>query len=157
MDIPIAPLVWPIGEDSDTLAKDTSTVRQMPASDRDKGDGGATRLLEEARAARREREKSYRGQALKLFPPICGRCGREFSGQRLRELTVHHKDHNHDNNPGDGSNWELLCIYCHDEELQRNKAALRGVDGSESVDTTPRLTHRPFANLADLLKAKGKS
>ena len=58
----------------------------------------------------------YREQALKLFPWVCGRCGREFSGKNLRELTVHHKDHDHSNNPPDGSNWELLCIYCHDEE-----------------------------------------
>src|ERR1039457_2743459 len=60
------------------------------------------------------REKNYREQALKLYPWICGRCAREFAGKNLRELTVHHKDHNHDNNPPDGSNWELLCIYCHD-------------------------------------------
>ena len=60
---------------------------------------------------RRERDlrmKGYREQALKLFPAVCGRCGREFEGKRLRELTVHHKDHDHDNNPRDGSNWELL-------------------------------------------------
>jgi hypothetical protein len=64
-------------------------------------------------AARRERalrETSYRERALKLFPHVCARCGRELTGKRLRELTVHHKDHNHDHNPPDGSNWELLCI-----------------------------------------------
>jgi len=35
--------------------------------------------------------------------------------KNLRELTVHHKDHDHHNNPSDGSNRELLCLYCHDE------------------------------------------
>ncbi|MFQ7389511.1 MAG: HNH endonuclease [Escherichia sp.] len=25
-------------------------------------------------------------------------------------------DHDHTNNPEDGSNWELLCLYCHDHE-----------------------------------------
>ena len=64
-------------------------------------------------ANRREREESYRRLALKLYPHVCGRCAREFSGKRLSELTVHHRDHNHDNNPADGSNWELLCLYCH--------------------------------------------
>ena len=49
-------------------------------------------------------EPPYRGRALKLLPWICAHCGREFDGNRLRQLTVHHKDHNHQNNPPDGSN-----------------------------------------------------
>ncbi len=59
-----------------------------------------------------ERESGYRHKALKMYPHFCGRCSREFSGKGLSELTVHHRDHNHDNNPSDGSNWELLCLYC---------------------------------------------
>ena len=51
------------------------------------------------RNTRAELEKTYRERALKLFPWICARCGREFSGKKLRELTVHHKDHDHNNNP----------------------------------------------------------
>ena len=69
------------------------------------------RIVAEARRHQDERAKTYREQALKLFPWICGRCGREFSGARVRELTMHHKDGNHDNNPPDGSNWELLCSF----------------------------------------------
>ncbi len=65
----------------------------------------------EALSLKKDRENTYREKALKLYPWICGHCGREFEGKRLRELTVHHKDHNHNNNPSDGSNWELLCIY----------------------------------------------
>ena len=61
----------------------------------------------------RDKEMGYRDKALKMYPHVCGRCAREFSGKRLSELTVHHRDHNHDNNPQDGSNWELLCLYCH--------------------------------------------
>jgi 5-methylcytosine-specific restriction endonuclease McrA len=107
------------------------------------------RVVAEARRHSSEREATYRERALKLFPWICGRCGREFSGARLRELTVHHKDHSHDNNPLDGSNWELLCLYCHDNEHQRQ------------LDTRPLTvrkersagaTHAPFADLASLLK-----
>ncbi|WP_277761083.1 YajD family HNH nuclease [Pseudomonas sp. A34-9] len=59
----------------------------------------------------RDKEMGYRDKALKMYPHVCGRCTREFSGKRLSELTVHHRDHNHDNNPQDGSNWELLCVY----------------------------------------------
>ncbi len=34
-------------------------------------------------------------------------------------LTVHHIDGNPNNNPPDGSNWENLCVYCHDDEHSR--------------------------------------
>lgn len=60
--------------------------------------------------AQRDREMGYRDKALKMYPHVCGRCAREFAGKRLSELTVHHRNHNHDDNPQDGSNWELLCV-----------------------------------------------
>ena len=94
---------------------------------------------------------SYREQALKLFPWLCGRCAREFPASRLRELTVHHKDGNHDNNPPDGSNWELLCLYCHDNEHARVLDAQAG--GGGQVDL-PDAVHNPFAGLAERLRAK---
>ena len=96
----------------------------------------------------------YRDRALKIYPPICGRCGREFSGIRLRELTVHHKDHNHDNNPPDGSNWELLCIYCHDMEHQRYVDEENYGEESSSDERNASSSYRPFANLGELLKDK---
>jgi hypothetical protein len=105
---------------------------------------------------RQSRESGYREQALKLYPWICGRCSREFSRENLRELTVHHKDHNHDNNPTNGSNWELLCLYCHDNEHAREldaEAAIKaGIDGAHGKETKNRATAQPFANLKDLLK-----
>ncbi len=107
------------------------------------------RVVLEARKQRELREKGYREQALKLFPWICGRCGREFSGARLRELTVHHKDHNHDNNPADGSNWELLCLYCHDNEHSR---VMDEVVRDRKEEGPAVATHNPFANLKSLLK-----
>ncbi len=111
------------------------------------------RLVAEARRAREEREKGYREQAMKLFPWICGRCGREFSGANLRMLTVHHKDGNHDNNPADGSNWELLCLYCHDAEHSRYlDQAGRGDAGPG--EQAPSATYKPFADLKSLLKRK---
>ena len=98
---------------------------------------------------------SYREQALKIYPWICGRCAREFTRANLRELTAHHRDHNHDNNPPDGSNWELLCLYCHDNEHQRQLEAASGARGDS--DTPPPATHSPFANLKSLMEKKGRS
>lgn len=62
------------------------------------------------------RKNDYRERSLQLHGLICARCGREFDHRNAHLLTVHHKDGNHLNNPPDGSNWENLCIYCHDEE-----------------------------------------
>jgi 5-methylcytosine-specific restriction endonuclease McrA len=120
----------------------------------DTGQSRLDRVVAEARRHSTEREATYRERALKLYPHVCGRCGREFSGVRLQELTVHHKDHNHDNNPLDGSNWELLCIYCHENEHARvADEAVRdrnsGADGSIA-------THNPFADLQKRLAEKKK-
>jgi len=93
----------------------------------------------------------YRDQALKLFPHICARCAREFSGQRLRELTVHHVDGNHDNNPSDGSNWQLLCVYCHENEHARLEDHKAG--GGKEPAPAP-ATHKALAGLDKLLKKK---
>ena len=110
------------------------------------------RLSAEARRAAEERSRGYREQALKLFPWVCGRCGREFTRANVRELTVHHKDHNHDNNPADGSNWELLCLYCHDNEHQRLLEADNSAAGDDGkAKTTSGATHSPFADLKSLL------
>lgn len=110
--------------------------------------------IAELRCDRERREKTYRERALKIYPWICARCGREFTGKRLRELTVHHKDNNHDNNPTDGSNWELLCLYCHDNEHSRlvdEECYNEATPGSEQK---PPSTYKPFAGLETLLKNK---
>lgn len=111
-----------------------------------------SQLLAELRRDHDLRLKSYREQALRLFPHLCARCGRELSGKRLRELTVHHKDHDHRNNPPDGSNWELLCLYCHDHEHEKYKIAghYEGTP-SENQAPGPSIFH-PFAGLDGLLK-----
>ena len=117
--------------------------------------GKLDRLLADARRAAKEREQGYREQALKIYPWICGRCGREFTRVNLRELTVHHRDHDHDNNPPDGSNWELLCLYCHDNEHQRQLEAAGG--SSSNAGGRSAATHSPFANLKALLDGKKPS
>lgn len=113
-------------------------------------------IIAEARRNRKLLENTYREKALKLFPWVCGRCGREFEGKKLRELTVHHRDHNHDNNPPDGSNWELLCIYCHDNEHSRYLDAEwhDGISPGEDRGSPSASINTPFAGLADLLKGK---
>jgi hypothetical protein len=119
------------------------------------GPGKLDRIVAEARRAADARASTYREQALKLYPWICGRCAREFTRANVRELTVHHRDHNHDNNPPDGSNWELLCVYCHDNEHQRQLEAASG-SGSDAVDSKAAATHSPFADLKALLEKKGQ-
>lgn len=104
---------------------------------------------------KRASDRSYREQALKILPWICGRCARDFGRERLRELTVHHKDGNHDNNPADGSNWELLCIYCHENEHARVEDA-RNQGSDPAVTGSDPATHRPLERLGELLKKKGK-
>jgi 5-methylcytosine-specific restriction endonuclease McrA len=113
-------------------------------------------IIAKARRHRADREKEYREQALKMYPHLCARCGREFAGKKLRELTVHHKDHNHDNNPSDGSNWELLCLYCHDNEHQEylDEDTFGKVKPERGKQAS--VTHKPFAGLEALLKDKKK-
>jgi 5-methylcytosine-specific restriction endonuclease McrA len=122
------------------------------------GQDSRSRAIAEARKAQKQRENTYRERALKLYPHVCGRCGREFSGKKLTELTVHHRDHNHDYNPPDGSNWELLCIYCHENEHSRHlEADAHGGHGGSEAEADPGSTHRPFADLAALLQKRVKS
>ena len=109
------------------------------------------KIVLEARRNADARAEGYRERALKIYPWICGRCAREFTVANLRELTVHHRDHNHDNNPSDGSNWELLCVYCHDNEHQRQIEANRSSTNTQS-NLGGGATHNPFAELGTLLK-----
>ena len=117
----------------------------MSASDPGKLD----RIVAAARRAAEKRERGYREQALKIYPWICGRCAREFTRASVRELTVHHRDHNHDNNPPDASNWELLCLYCHDNEHQRQVEATCGGSSPSVGDRVS--TYASFADLKELL------
>lgn len=119
----------------------------------------ADRMISEAVRNRQKRELGYREQALKIYPWICGRCAREFTRENLQQLTVHHRDHNHDNNPGDGSNWELLCLYCHDNEHSREldaRSAEQAGLGENRKAPVQRASAQPFANLKELLKKSGR-
>lgn len=111
-------------------------------------------IIAENRRYQDERALTYREQALKMYPWVCGRCGREFTRKNLTELTVHHRNHNHDDNPPDGTNWELLCLYCHDNEHQRQLEAMNNTQASPIASTTNKTdaaTFNPFADLKDML------
>lgn len=81
-------------------------------------DKTAAEIIQELKAGNAP-VSDYREQSLKIHGLICAKCGREFDLKNRHLLTVHHKDGNHHNNPPDGSNWENLCIYCHDDEHSR--------------------------------------
>ena len=120
-----------------------------------KSTGNFEKVRADQLAYNASRAKGYREQALKLYPWVCGRCAREFTRAGLSELTVHHVDHNHDNNPADGSNWELLCIYCHDEEHTKFVNLVRY---GSSTKTAPAVaTYNPFADLKAKMQDDKKS
>src|SRR5512141_1624205 len=107
-------------------------------------DAKLDRIVAEARRNAVQRDQGYRERALKLYPWVCGRCAREFTRENVRELTVHHRNHNHDDNPTDGSNWELLCVYCHDNEHSRY-IDHTGVSAASAEDASRPATSNPFA------------
>ncbi len=109
------------------------------------------KVVLEARRNAEQREAGYRAQALKLFPWVCGSCARTFTHSNLQLLEVHHKNSNHDDNPSDGSNWELLCTYCHEHEHSKLKDMAGRTD---TGDTLSSATSNPFADLRAKMEAK---
>ncbi len=108
-------------------------------------------IVREARRNAEQREAGYRAQALKMYPWVCGVCTRTFTHSNLQLLEVHHKNGNHDDNPPDGSNWELLCTYCHEHEHSK----LKDMAGRQDVKQDgPVATHNPFAALKDMMERK---
>lgn len=112
------------------------------------------RVVALARRGRELREQGYRAQALRIHPWLCTRCAREFTRETRHLLTVHHRDHNHDNNPPDGSNWELLCVYCHENEHARALDDAGRGDAPGNTGPASGATSRPFAGLDALIKGK---
>ena len=112
------------------------------------------RLDQVVRDARRNADKraaGYREQALKMYPWVCGGCARTFTHANLQLLEVHHKNSNHDDNPPDGSNWELLCTYCHEHEHSKLKDSAGRTDTGGAHEAG---TFNPFAELKAKLEAK---
>lgn len=114
------------------------------------------KIVADAHAHKDKRDKGYRERALKMYPWICGRCAREFTRENLQELTVHHRDHDHDNNPSDGSNWELLCLFCHDNEHSRYADYVKGGEYGHGKSTVTEATHNPFEQLKSMMDKNDK-
>ena len=91
------------------------------AANADKSAAEAVREMKKAQ--KNEAGEDYREKSLAINGLVCARCGSEFSGAKRQLLTVHHKDGNHHNNPADGSNWENLCVYCHEDAHSRGVLA----------------------------------
>ncbi|MFH1044638.1 MAG: YajD family HNH nuclease [Pseudomonadota bacterium] len=125
----------------------------MPSNKSQPDTSKMDQIVAEARRNRELREQDYREQALKIYPWVCGRCARTFTRANMQQLTVHHKDHNHDNNPPDGGNWELLCIYCHDNEHARHLDSAGRGEAARGGEDAPS-TYKAFADLKARLKSK---
>jgi 5-methylcytosine-specific restriction endonuclease McrA len=96
---------------------------RKPQLQKPAGDKSAAEIIKELKEGTAAAASGYREQSLKIHGLLCAKCGRDFDFSNRHLLTVHHKDGNHRNNPPDGSNWESLCIYCHDDEHSRGLLA----------------------------------
>lgn len=107
-------------------------------------------------AAKVPNGEDYREKSLSIHGLVCARCGREFSGVNRQLLTVHHKDGNHHNNPPDGSNWENLCTYCHEDVHSREVLAgyLGENSSSREVSLVYGETSPPESGTSGLLAQK---
>ncbi|MFN0315694.1 MAG: YajD family HNH nuclease [Burkholderiales bacterium] len=112
------------------------------------------KVVLEARRNAEKRAEGYREQALKIYPWVCGKCARTFTHSNLQLLEVHHKNNNPDDNPPDGSNWELLCTYCHENEHAK---LLDSAGRMDAKSVTPNATFNPFADLKAKLESKKRA
>lgn len=74
---------------------------------------------------------------------------------------MHHIDHDHTNNPEDGSNWELLCLYCHDHasilNIPKPISTVRTViAGKMRKKDVGEATYNPFADLEAMMNKRNK-
>ena len=93
----------------------------IPTAEADKSAEEAVREMKKAQKP--PAGEDYREKSLAINGLVCARCGREFAESKRQLLTVHHKDGDHNNNPADGSNWENLCVYCHEDVHSRGVLA----------------------------------
>jgi cytochrome c553 len=102
-----------------TYGNRTGRVRVQTIRDRAGTSRSVEEVVREIKRVQPSGGEEYRERSLALHGLICGRCGRDFDAAHRHLLTVHHKDGNHHNNPPDGSNWENLCAYCHEDNHSR--------------------------------------
>jgi len=117
-----------------TFSKKGRRVRSTVVSDREKSSRPVEDVVRKMKEGMQKPPGGdYRARSLAIHGLICAHCGREFSHSNRHLLTVHHKDGNHHYNPPDGSNWENLCIYCHDNIHSRELLGdyFDGADGEK--------------------------
>jgi hypothetical protein len=102
-----------------TFSSSWGKVKAVTKSPAAAGQKTAEDIVRDMKNAGKAQGEDYRERSLTIHGLICARCAREFSGVSRQLLTVHHKDGNHHNNPQDGSNWENLCVYCHEDAHSR--------------------------------------
>ncbi|HQL89405.1 MAG TPA: YajD family HNH nuclease [Syntrophales bacterium] len=103
-----------------SFGKKGNRVRTTVAGTRPAGEKPVEQVVRELKEGmQRPPGEDYRERSLAIHGLICARCTREFDATNRHLLTVHHRDGNHHNNPPDGSNWENLCVYCHDDVHSR--------------------------------------
>lgn len=99
-------------------------VQKTPVLPSTEADKSAEEVVREIKKSQKlPAAEDYRERSLAIYGLVCARCGREFAESKRQLLTVHHKDGNHHNNPVDGSNWENLCVYCHEDAHSRGVLA----------------------------------
>ena len=101
--------------------------------------------------------EDYREKSLAINGLVCARCGKEFPETQRKLLTVHHKDGNHHNNPADGSNWENLCVYCHEDVHSRGVLADYLGDNAHGREVSLVYNDSPTAVGSGLLAEKLKN
>jgi len=116
-------------------------VRVSRTTDRPGPARSAEEVVRQLKAAKQPSDEEYRERSLAIHGLICGRCGREFDAARRHLLTVHHKDGNHHHNPADGSNWENLCVYCH-EDVHSRELLGDYLEGTASAPREEALVYR---------------
>ncbi|MCX7634741.1 MAG: YajD family HNH nuclease [Syntrophales bacterium] len=136
-------------------------VRTMVRRDRPRETGRSPEdVVRSLREEQRSRQEDYRERSLALHGLVCARCGRSFEAKDRHLLTVHHKDGNHFNNPADGSNWENLCVYCHEDVHSRSILGdYFAGEGSRDVgvvytDPVEGKAGNPWGSLGDLWRQK---
>lgn len=140
------------------------SVQKKPLNALERNKSAEQSVREMKNAQKHPAGEDYREKALAIHGLICARCGRSFDDSKRHLLTVHHKDGNHHNNPADGSNWENLCAYCHEDIHSRGVLAeyLENDSSSRefSVVYEDKSTQESSGVLADKLRKalqKGKS
>lgn len=131
-------------------------VQQKPVLSGDANKSAQESVREMKNAQKPPAGEDYRERSLGIHGLLCARCGREFDESNRNLLTVHHKDGNHHNNPADGTNWENLCAYCHEDVHSRGVLAEYLGNSSSHREFSVVYEEKPAATSSGILADKLK-